>query len=61
MKAADAGWHLCLLYFCPFFFGARREQLDTELVRTWYGLGTEKIQMQFDKLFLLLIKIYSKI
>lgn len=37
------------------------EQPDTELVRRWYGLGTEKTQTQFDNVFYLLIKIYSKI
>ena len=33
----------------------------TEMVWRWYGDGTKKTQTQFDKLFKLLIKIYSKI
>ncbi len=33
----------------------------TEMVWRWYGDGTEKKQTQFDNLFYLLIKIYSKI
>lgn len=41
--------------------GATKEQQGSNMIRTWYGDGTEKTQMQFDNLFYLLIKIYSKI
>lgn len=41
--------------------GATKEQQGSNLVRTWYGDGTEKTRTQFDKLFYLLIKICSKI
>lgn len=48
--------------------GATKEQQGSNLIRTWYGDGTEKTLtqfdeqiFQFDKLFWLLIKIYSKI